>query len=311
MTTSQVLSKTAGNIIEEALRDARIIPSEQTVQAIDNAKGRTSLNNVVKYWQTQGIHLWRINRAVLPLDVGTRLYAVGPNGNNCGVEDTFYSTTLSADEASGQTVISVTANTGAAAASIIGIELDDGTRQWTTVASTGTGTITIDDALTGAAASGNSVFHYVEQVQRPLSIFNETYSSSFPGSEIPVDTWSRDEYMAQPLKTSTGTVTAVYYNPTLTSGKLYVWQTASNVKNVLRFDYREPLVTYGATGDTLEVPEEYFLPLKWAIAADVGPQYGVKPDRQGILEQKAYDHLQMALDNDAEEGSLFFTPGFD
>jgi hypothetical protein len=190
----------------------------------------------------------------------------------------------------------------------IGIELDDGTMQWTTIASVGSGEVTVDDALTGDAASGNTVFYFAEQIQRPLSIFNSTYAATFTGSEIPVDTWSRSEYMDQPQKSSSGTVTGAYYNPTLTNGKLNVWQTASNVKNVLRFDYREPLLTYGATSDTLQVPEEYYLALKWAIAADVGPQYGVKPDRQLILEQKALTHLEMALDNDSEEGSMYIVP---
>lgn len=310
MTTSYTLSKTAGNIIEEALRDARIIPSEQTVQAIDYTKGRTSLNNVVKYWQTKGIHLWRIERALLPLIASQKSYDIGPSGDKCGVEDTFYSTTLDAAEAAGQTILSVASTTNMASPYDIGIELDDGTRQWTTISSVGSGEVTVAAALTGAAASGNSVFFYAEQVQRPLSVYNLMYANSFTDGEIPVEIWSRDEYMEQPSKSSSGTVTGVYYNPVLTNGKLYTWQTANAVTNVLRFDYREPLLSYGAVGDTLQVPEEYYLPLKWAIAADVGPQYGVKTDRQAILESKAFEHLETALDNDAEDGSMFITPDY-
>lgn len=67
------------------------------------------------------------------------------------------STTLSAPEASGQTVLSVTSETGFAAGEHVGIILDDGTEHQTTVASTAAGTITVDDALPSAAASGNAV----------------------------------------------------------------------------------------------------------------------------------------------------------
>jgi hypothetical protein len=154
------------------------------------------------------------------------------------------------------------------------------------------------------------VYFFSENIQRPLSLFNISYASSATGSEIPVNLWAREEYMNQPDKGSSGTVTGGYYQPTSTNGTLYVWQTASNVNNVLRFDYREPLVIYGATSDTLEVPEEYMLPLKWAIAADIGPQYGVKPERQALLEQKAFMHLEDALANDAEGGSLFLAPDY-
>jgi hypothetical protein len=308
MTASFTLSKTAGTIVEEALRDARIIPNEQPVQNVDYQNGLTAMNNVLKWWQTQGIHLWRIKRAVLPLTTGTKYYSLGPTGDKCGEEDSFYQTTLSAAEASGQTTLSVSSTTGMAASSQIGIELDDGTMQWTTISSVGSGEVTVAAALTGNAASGNTVFHYVTQIQRPLSIYNQTYSATFSGSEIPVDIWSRSDYMEQPQKSDTGTVTGAHYQPLTTNGRVYVWQTASNVKSVLRFDYREPLKVYDAVADTLEVPEEYYLPLKWAIAAEVGPQYGLPDNRQKILESKATTTLEEALDNDAEDGSLFIAP---
>ena len=44
-------------------------------------------------------------------------------------------TTLDADEAASQTVLSVTSTSGFANSDNIGIELDDGTRQWTTISS--------------------------------------------------------------------------------------------------------------------------------------------------------------------------------
>lgn len=310
MATSFVLTKTANDLVEEALRDARIIPSEQPIQSIDYEKGETALNNVVKYWQTQGIHLWRLKRAVLPLIKDQKTYSLGPSAAKCAIEDEFYNTTLSADEASGQTQLSVSSTDNMSAADNIGIELDDGTRQWTTIASTGSGTVTVDDALTGDASSGNTVFYYTTNIQRPLEIFNVTYQSNINASEIPVEVWARDEYMEQTDKTSRGTVVGAYYIPTTTNGTLYVWQVANSVKNILRFDYREPLVIYGATSDTIDVPEEYLLPLKWAVAAEVGPQYGVPQTRQQLIEQKAFSTLENALANDAEEGSMFIRPDF-
>ena len=67
------------------------------------------------------------------------------------------STTLSGNEASGQTVLSVTSETGFAAGEHVGIILNDGTEHKTTVASTAAGTITVDDALPSDADSGNTV----------------------------------------------------------------------------------------------------------------------------------------------------------
>ena len=80
MTTSSILAKTAGKIIEQALRDARIVAVEQPIQDIDNQRGLDALNNVAKYWQTQDINLWLEDQGVLPLIVGQARYLLGPNG---------------------------------------------------------------------------------------------------------------------------------------------------------------------------------------------------------------------------------------
>lgn len=312
MTESFVLSKTVGDLVKEALRDARIIAQEQSISDADFQNGLDALNNVSKLWQTKGVHLWLQERAVLPLIVGQKKYTLGPSGAKCGTESTFYNTTLSAAEASGQTVLSVASVSNMVSAQNIGIELDDGTRQWTTIGSVGSSTVTVDDALTGAAASGNTVYFYTTQISKPLRIYNVMYSSSLgTGDETPAERWSRQEYMMQPDKDSQGTVVQWYYNPKSTDGDFYVWQTASNVDSALKFDYREQLSAYTSSSDTLSIPEEYYIPLKWGIAADVGPSYGVPDQRQLLLERKAEQTLELALDNDAEDDSVLIQPDFD
>ena len=72
------------------------------------------------------------------------------------------STTLSGNEAAGQTVLSVTSETGFSSSDFVGITLNDGTQHRTTVASTAVGTITVDDALPSAADSGKAVVKAVD-----------------------------------------------------------------------------------------------------------------------------------------------------
>jgi hypothetical protein len=80
-------------------------------------------------------------------------------------------TTLSAAEASGQTVISVTSSTGMTAADVVGIKMDDDTIHWSTIASVDSGVqITIDDATDDTAASGNKVYAYTTTAGRPTKI---------------------------------------------------------------------------------------------------------------------------------------------
>ena len=67
MTTSRVFTKNAGKIIEEALRDSRIIAVQQPVNGSDFERGLDALNNIAKHWQTQDINLWLKEEAILPL----------------------------------------------------------------------------------------------------------------------------------------------------------------------------------------------------------------------------------------------------
>lgn len=68
-----------------------------------------------------------------------------------------FSTTISANEASGQTTLSVTSNTDMAADDFVAILLNTGSYHYSYIGSTGVGTITINDALPSAADSGNEV----------------------------------------------------------------------------------------------------------------------------------------------------------
>jgi hypothetical protein len=440
MAITSILTKTAGDIIEEALRDARIIPAEQPVQNSDYARGLTALNNVSKYWQTKGPKQWLIGRAVLPLVVDQKKYLLGPTGDYCTSDSEFYNTTTTASlvatntaitvadtsemvaainildadptdstqdwtsinsatlsTVSGLVVTNVSSTAGGASydlpatigttyrvrfaytkgtssgatfsvlngattassvvltasdasqeltitaitdtitfeisnsssttghtntvydlqyvdqesGSYIGIEQDDGTRFWDHVLNvTSSTTLTIINGINSTATSGNSVYYYAEQIDRPLRIENIMYASSLTASEIPVVGWSRQEYFNQPTKDSSGTVVNVYYNATLVNGELYVWQTAGDINNVIRFDYLKPMKVYSNISDQINYSEEYFLPLKWGLAAEVGPQYGVKTDRQQYLEEKAAVTLSEAMDNDAEFDSIYLAPDF-
>ena len=437
MTISRTYARTAGEIITEALRDAKIIPAEQPIQSVDYDNVLNSLNNISKYLQTKGLHLWLMERAVLPLNVGQKVYDLGPDGAPCGYEDTFYSTEIDTAAVSGASILDVDSTTGMAAAagilttdptdstqdwtatastlsissglrvtnsgaasgsvtynldatvgvtyrvrfgftlgtsvsatvsvlngasvadsvllsasdatneltitavndeivfkvdntsvtsteystvydlqyvneysgSRIGIELDDVTMQWTYVLNVDSATsVDLTNALTDDVASGNTVFSFVDQIDRPLALFNSTYASSVSQSEIPIERWSRQEYMQQPDKSSEGTVVNWFYNPTLNEGKLYVWQTANSVENVMRFDVRKPLAIYNEISDELDFPSEYYMAIKWGVAADVGPSYGVPDNRQLVNEQKALKYLEDALDADNELDSIFIAP---
>lgn len=448
--TSETFTQTAGQLITNALRDARIIAAEQAVQAIDLSNGLTAINLVIKHWQAQGIHLWSETEAILPLITGQRKYLLGPSGNDIGVASTFITTTLNGALVASDKIITVVATTlttedgqqrtmegapdillsnpatstsgwttinsgtiavvggeleltnGAAVAGgaefslsttigttyqvdisytkgtsasadftvldtsgtldtvnltatgtttltftardatttfrfengsavsgetsllaslnyrdksagdRIGIELDDDTRHWDDIVTVDSATqVTINNGIPSAAATGLSVYSYGTAIARPMRLLQARFGENIAASEIPVEQWSRDEYFDQPDKDSSGTVVNWYYTPALSTGELYVWQVANSVDQVLRFTYLDPIDVPTNSTDDLEFPSEWYMPLKWAIAAELGPSYGLPDNRQAVLEVKSLTTLDNVLGFDVERDSMAMQPDFD
>ncbi len=446
--TSETFSQTAGQLITNALRDARIIAAEQAIQAKDLDNGLTALNIIIKHWQAQGIHLWSEEEAIVPLVTGQRKYLLGPSGDDIGVASTFFNTTLTTALIANDTVITVASTTGTnvdgqslsmagaddilatnpttttqdwitGASTIavvfnglevtnsfalgggvnfeldttigityqvevdyiagtsgsadfkmfdiigdldtvsvagsqtvfmeftarelittfemlngstgvgdnnvigslnyrdkstgdrIGIEMDDGSRFWDSIVTVDSSTqVTINNGVPSGSAINNTVYTYGTAIARPMRLLQGRFAETVTASEIPVRQWSRDEYFDQPDKDSSGTVVNWYYTPKLTNGELYVWQVANSINQVLRLTYVDVIDIPTDTDDPLDFPSEWYMPLKWAIAAELGPSYGIADNRQLILEQKAFTTLESVLGFDVERESMSFQPDF-
>lgn len=196
--------------------------------------------------------------------------------------------------------------------SYIGIELSDGTMDWGRVLNVDSATsIDLAEGISGAATSGATVYFYTTQISRPVLVDNFMYASNLTAGEIQVQRWSRSDYFQQPTKTTNGAVTAIYFQPTLTNAEIRLWPTASSVKNVLRFTYQEAMTAYSSASETLEVSEEYYNAVKWQLAADLSPGYGLPAERQAAIQARASAKLQEAEDHDAEVAPMSIEPDFD
>lgn len=191
----------------------------------------------------------------------------------------------------------------------IGIELDDGTRQWTNIVTVDSSTqLRINTALTDDSAVDNSVFTFTDFIDRPLRILSARREFIGDDSEIPINLWSREDYFNQPDKTGEGTVVNVYYSPQLTNGRMYIWQTTNDVDQVVRFTYERPLDIFEANADSPDFPSEWFQVLKFNLAAMIAPEYNVDINVWDRLEAKADRLLQNILGFDEEPASLSFQP---
>lgn len=294
---------TRSNIIEAALRKIGIFDAGDAVDGDDTTAASLALNLMVKEWAARGADIWLRDQITLFLQPDTKSYALGTTNATAS----YVETTLSAAEASGQTVISVTSSTGMTAADIVGIKMDDDTIHWSTIATVDSSTqITIDDVTDDDAASGNKVYAYTTTAGRPTKIIS-AYRSDVNGIDNEIRMIGEKEYMRQSNKSSNGPPVEAWYQPTLTTGMLYVWPVDGGAdwdKIVLSCHFYPD--DFDAASDNPEFPIEWGNALTWGLAAELASEYGVPMREIGYLEQKAEFKLNEMLDWDVENADVTF-----
>lgn len=191
----------------------------------------------------------------------------------------------------------------------VGFRVSAALREWQIVKRVISDTVLeLTSTITNVADINETVLAFKTLPARPLKLRNYRSKNVLFDDEIPVNTWARSQYMRQTIKNSQGLPTQAYYDPELNNGRLYIWQTANDVNQVVLFTADTPLEIFVDNGNSPDFPAEWFNMLSWGLAADIGPEYGIPQERQGILEHKASKAKESALSWDEEQGSLLAVP---
>lgn len=124
-------------------------------------------------------------------------------------------------------------------------------------------------ALTGAESytvgqDGTPSFSTV----RPLQLDYSTYFTT-GGQDFPVAIWTREEYMAQSLKSQSGVVPAgIYLDDTYPNAVLYVYPA---VTGTLVLSSWKPLTAFTSLSQTVALPPGYKRALELSLAEDLVP----------------------------------------
>mgnify|MGYP001597580572 FL=1 len=277
-------SDTRDDIIKDALVKIGAIAADETPAAADVADSARALNRMIKTWNANGLQLWIQKRATLFLERAKHQYNLGPTGDHA--THSYTRTTLSADEAAGQTILSVTSETGMTVADYIGIVLDSGVSHWTTISSLAT--LTVASALPTAAASGNSVYFYTSKMHRPLRLLYAWTHDVLTNADIPVEIWKdRASYFQIYNKTNDTAPTRIYYDPQLTNGVLYTNYEPLVMNETLELSYHRPIEDFDAATDNPDFPQEWYEPLVYGLALRRAPDYGLSVAERTALFREA------------------------
>lgn len=305
-------SRTAGQIINAALRKLGISSEGEDPSAKQLTDAMEDLNLLVKSWPANGIDLWRYEELTVFTEADKLIYSIGATGDKASFNA--FKTEIATAASSTDLTITVDSDDNITNGDVIGIELDDGTLQWTTVNGVpAADVVTITDALTDDVAVDNHVYNYTSIAQRPLRIYDGRVKLG-SDSEIPLRQLSRSDYKDLPSKESTGTPTQYFYNPLLTNGKLTVWPVSDSVQHRLLFSAQRQLQDLDATTDNLDFPQEWLKAIIWNLAVDMAPDYNIPtidPATYDRLEARAQKYLDDVEDFDIENVSFQFAPAYE
>ena len=293
---------TALSAVEKALRTLRVLDRNQPLQADDRNDAIDALNQTTNYISTKYNHLWLEDLCIVLCKANQPSYDIGVGGQYVVRQSDLKTVTTTVGALVGATSLTLSSAAGIASGDTIAVLLDNQTSFFTTVNGAPVGNVvTLSDALIESVASGNTVYSFAEEAPRPLRIRNAQYADAFNNSEIPIQSFSRDTYFDQPVKQTSGSVSNWYYDPQLSTGKLYLWPVPYADKNVVRFTAQRPFRITVNNIDSIDFPDEWFLCIVFMTAAVMMDEYGVPADRQQLIQAKADDYLMncLSFDNDA------------
>lgn len=309
---------TALDLIEEAFLHIGELSEGDSLTGDMVARGRKTLNNLVKFLATKGHRLWKLQDNVLFLNQNQNEYALGPGGDKAAQVSDVSFTALSAAALSAATTLTVSSIAGIAASDNIGVKLTSGALFWTTVSGTPSGsTVMLASALTGAAASGNRVYAYPSGITKPMRIKNAycRVSGTLPSlgttSDIPMRAIGIKDYDLMPSKSATGYPTQYSFQPRRLDSLLKLFPMAGRADSLMFFKGEMQLQDLDANNNDLDVPSEWFLPLGFALADILSGQYGVDDVMAERVAGYRKEYMPEVDGWDAETADVFVNYGYE
>jgi len=181
----------------------------------------------------------------------------------------------------------------------------EGTFLWKTTELTlplvsGTVSYQIGDTATGTGALVTN---------RPIKLIDACFVRDANSNDVPVTLLSRQEYNALGNKTTSGTVTQIFYDPQLTNGVLKVFGKPADSLSSLHLVAQIPIYDFSSGSETLDLPQEGYQAAVYGLADEMMDEYP-KPSAVTIqrITGKAAQFKEQLTSFSQEEASVFFMP---
>lgn len=303
MATSGVtsLSYSVNDIIEEALDVLGVAADGETLSGDLFARGKRSINMLLRQWQSQGMHQWTMTDGYLFPTKGVESFDL----STARVVNSYTRTTTAAAASSGALTITVSSDDNISNGDVIGVLLSTGVMQWTTVnGAPAADVVTLTAALAADVSSGAAVFNYDSaQTFKPVERVLGIRRTDSTGYDIEMSIYSRIDYQNLPNKSEQSVPVVAHIARQAAAPTIYLWPTVQTENIVIPFTYERTIEAADAAANTFDLPEYWFDALHLNLAVKLSTKLGTNPVRlQEIKEQAAISlNLALSYDNDVAD----------
>lgn len=162
-------------------------------------------------------------------------------------------------------------------------------------------TASVASYLIGASQTLNTAY--------PLHLIQAYKTISSGTTKIPMEIISDWNYNRLPSGSTTGAPIQITYQPQIAKGTIKLWPTPDATAastTTITIIYFAPVEVFTGASETLDMPEEWYLPLVYYTAVDLAPEWGVPLQERQMLNKEAEKLLENAEEFSGEDASLYF-----
>lgn len=290
--------QTRNEIIKAALLKCRVTAEGEDETAEMIKTGTRELNAIMKFWQSQGYHLWKTPEAYIFLEKNKDVYKLGDNGDIAS--DDVKETSLLYNAYNGMNEIYL--KDMPSINDFIGIELSDGI-WWSSVNAINNDAIELADLLPEDICQCAKVFYFSNKTHRPLKIL-EAKRVDLNGYGIPMNNLEREQFFKL-VKSHGGTPLNYNYVPTNNEGTFSIWPTPERTDQYIKIIYEQSFDIFDTSKDNPDVAQEWIEPLTWELAYRMSANFGLDIQEREWLKIQAKETLEDAKRFDSEVGSFY------
>jgi hypothetical protein len=313
MSSSFGLTFTRNDLIKAVLRALGEIGKTQNPSPEDYQFCSETLNLMIKAWINKGATLWKIQEIEVPMVASIPSYPIGPTAgylSTAGITITDGGSGTNGTYALGITDSGGTGATGT-------YTVSGGTITAVTITAAGSGYVSPTLSFPSGGVSGEDITIVpigltTSRVQRILDQGNFIRNNTTTYDQ-PIFMISRQDYNRLGNKSTNGTVPSQFwYNPAFEvgndNGTLYVYTVpGEQIDNTMHLMAQVIINDTTSAVDLFDFPQEFLNALKWGLAYEVLPDYGVDDRTERRVQQRYEQYVSEAFAFSVEEASTYFT----